>query len=156
MGRKALPTEVKRLKGTLQPCRTNAREPQIEGEVGEPPEYLSDRAKEIWANVVSWLPKEVLKPTDRAILETYCNMCALREVLQDRVNKFGAVSATKNEISAAFNALVKCNADIVKAASELGLTPSARSKVVQGYGDPTKNDEFTLDMFEVPNAAVAN
>lgn len=156
MGRKALPTEVKRLKGTLQPCRTNPREPQIAGEVGEPSDYLSDRAKEIWANVVSWLPDGVLKPTDRAILETYCNMCALREVLQARVNEFGAVAAGKNEINAAFNALVKCNADIVKAASELGLTPSARSKVAQGYGDPTKDDDFTLDMFEVENGAIAN
>ena len=149
MGRKALPTEIKRLKGTLQPCRTNPKEPRPDNPIGDPPAYMSERAKEIWYATVGYMPPGVLTACDTAVLETFCNMSALRETLQRQVNEAGAVASYKNEVAAAFNALVKCNADIAKAASELGLTPSARTKVAQGFGDPTKSDEFTLDMFEV-------
>ena len=41
-GRKPLPTAVKMLRGTLQKCRTNPREPQPKGDLVEPPEYMAD------------------------------------------------------------------------------------------------------------------
>jgi hypothetical protein len=44
-GSKPLPTAVKKLKGTLQKCRTNPREPQPQGDLVEPPEYMADGAK---------------------------------------------------------------------------------------------------------------
>ncbi len=147
MGRTPLPTEIKRLKGTLRPCRTNPKEPVPTELIGDPPEYMSDRAKEIWFNVVQYLPKGVITACDSGVLETYCNMSALREELQRIVNEKGAVLAYKNEISAHFNALDKANKAIAQAGSELGLTPASRQKVSQGYGDPTNDDEFTIDMF---------
>ncbi len=147
MGRKPVPTEIKRLKGTLRPCRTNPNEPVPTSEIGDPPEYMSDRAKEIWQNVVTYLPKGVVTACDTGVLETYCNMSAVREDLQRVVNEKGAVMQYKNEISAYFNALDKANKAIAQAGAELGLTPASRQKVSQGYGDPTNDDDFTLDMF---------
>lgn len=147
MGRKPLPTEIKRLKGTLRLCRTNPDEPQPSALIGDPPEYMDERAKEIWRQTVHFLPRGVVTMCDTGVLETFCNMCSVREKLQKKVNKEGAVSLYSAEINPAFNALVKCNNDIAKAASELGLTPSARQKVAQGYGDAADPDNETLDMF---------
>ena len=41
-GRKPLPTQVKQIKGTLQPCRTNYHEPTPEGLLVEPPDYMPE------------------------------------------------------------------------------------------------------------------
>ena len=136
------------MKGTLRPCRTNAAEPRPSAEIGDPPAYMSERAKEIWYTTVHYLPRGVVTMCDTGILETFCNMSAVREQLQAKVNKEGAVGVYSNEINAAFNALVKCESVIAKSASELGLTPSARQKVAQGFGDTADPDNVTLDLFD--------
>ena len=51
-GRKPLPTAIKKLKGTLQKCRTNPHEPQPEGDLVDPPEYTADGAKQAWRNAI--------------------------------------------------------------------------------------------------------
>lgn len=145
MGRKALPTEVKRLKGTLRPCRTNPFEPKPTDDIGEPPEYMSARAKEFWRETLKNMPKGVVKKCDSAVFESFCNALAMREKLQTMVDKYGAVESGK--VSGALNALMKVEALLAKTGSELGLTPSSRQKVAQGYGDPTNPDDFTMDMF---------
>ena len=47
-GRKPLPTRLKVLKGTAQPCRTNPREPRPEVVALDPPEYLGTTARAEW------------------------------------------------------------------------------------------------------------
>lgn len=145
MGRKALPTEVKRLKGTLRPCRVNPNEPTPTNDIGEPPPYLCDRAKEFWHTTLKNIPPGVIKKCDSAVFESFCNALAMREKIQTQVDRFGMVSAGK--VSGYLNALMKVEALLAKAGSELGLTPSSRQKVAQGYGDPTNPDGFTIDMF---------
>lgn len=145
MGRNPLPSEIKRLKGTLRPCRENKLEPQPNTPIGDPPEYMSDRAKEIWYNTVGYMPPGVITMCDTAILETYCNNCALREELQKKVNDGAVTYGTK--VAAEFRALKDVQMAIMQAGSQLGLTPAARQKVAQGYGDPTNNDDSTLDLF---------
>lgn len=147
MGRKPLPTEIKRLKGTLRPCRENKAEPKPFGVLGEPPDYLRPRAKEIWRNVLSFLPDGMITAADSAVLETYCTMCAMREDLQRKVDKEGAVSEYTGKLNPNFRALKDCQVAIAQAGSELGLTPASRSKVARGFGDPSKDDDFTLDLF---------
>ena len=44
-GRKPLPTKVKQIKGTLQKCRTNLREPKPQGDLVDPPDYMPEGAK---------------------------------------------------------------------------------------------------------------
>ena len=87
MGRKALPTEVKRLKGTLRPCRTNPFEPKPADDIGDPLEYMSARAKEFWRETLKNLPKGVVKKCDSAIFESFCKALAMREKLQAKVDK---------------------------------------------------------------------
>ena len=59
-GRKPLPVAVKKIKGTLQKCRTNPHEPRPGGRLGEPPEYMSDIAKEAWIYAVEKAPPGLL------------------------------------------------------------------------------------------------
>lgn len=147
MGRNPLPSEIKRLKGTLRPCRENKLEPQPDTPIGDPPDYLEDRAKAIWQNTLRYMPPGVITMCDTAILETYCSMCALREKLQKKVNEGSVTYGTK--VAPEFRALKDVQTAIMQAGSQLGLTPAARQKVAQGFGDPTNNDEFTMDMFAV-------
>ncbi len=55
-GRKPLPVAIKKIKGTLQKCRTNPHEPRPDGQLGAPPEYMSDIAKEAWTYAVENAP----------------------------------------------------------------------------------------------------
>lgn len=70
-GRKPLPTEVKRLKGTLQKCRTNPHEPQPTGELMEPPAYMTEGAKSAWRYALECAPPQLLRRLDMSVLEVW-------------------------------------------------------------------------------------
>lgn len=50
-GRPRKPTELKRQKGTLQPCRTNVNEPQLDPELLPPPDGLAPRVVEAYYSI---------------------------------------------------------------------------------------------------------
>ena len=69
-GRKPLPTEIKELQGTLQPCRTNYQEPKVRQKICEkaaPPETLSDEAKVHWNFVLEHEGAGWIKQCDRGM-----------------------------------------------------------------------------------------
>ena len=68
-GRKPLPVVVKEIKGTLQKCRTNVREPKPTTALCTPPEYMSDSAKEAWNYAVANAPPGLLSALNDAVLE---------------------------------------------------------------------------------------
>jgi hypothetical protein len=76
-GRKPLPVAVKKIKGTLQKCRTNPNEPRPMGKLGDPPEYMSDIAKEAWTYAVENAPPGLLSSLDAAVLERWANCAGL-------------------------------------------------------------------------------
>lgn len=151
-GRKPLPTEVKILQGTAQPCRLNPAEPKLEiGIEFEPPENLSPLAAEKWRFVVLNEGTQAIKRLDTVVLALYCALWAELEELQRIVDKSGQVlfdeAGVPQGINPAFNAKKKTEAQLIKVASELGFTPSSRSRVAATGKDPNA-DAFTLDMFD--------
>ena len=134
MGRKALPTEVKRLKGTLRPCRTNPFEPKPTDAIRAPPTYMSAHASQFCPATMTKLPTAVSKTSDSTLLRLFCNALAMREKLQAMVDKYGAVESGK--VSGALNALMKVEALLAKTGSELGLTPSSRQRSLRGTAIP--------------------
>ncbi len=72
-GRKPLPVEVKKIKGTLQKCRTNPRAPKPSGMLSTPPDYMSVSAKEAWNYAVTNSPPGLLSALDGAVLERWAN-----------------------------------------------------------------------------------
>ena len=84
-GRKPLPTEIKKLRGTLQKCRTNPHEPQPQGDLVAPPEYMSDGAKQAWRYAIDSAPEHLLRKLDMSVLEVWsCAADLYRKALRYR------------------------------------------------------------------------
>lgn len=96
-GRKPLPTEIKELQGTLQPCRTNYQEPKVRQKICEkaaPPETLSDEAKVHWNFVLEHEGAGWIKQCDRGMFEQYCELWA--EITKSRKEKRRSAQSSRN------------------------------------------------------------
>ena len=76
------PKELKVLEGTFRKDREPANVPEVEHCLPERPAYLSERAVEVWDDLVRWLGPEgrnVLTEADGLALGQYAQSCALYE-----------------------------------------------------------------------------
>jgi P27 family predicted phage terminase small subunit len=132
-GRKPLPTAVKKLQGTLQKCRTNHREPQPQGDLVEPPEYMSDGAKSAWRYAVESAPPHLLRRLDMSVLEVWAGAADLYRRAQAGLNKTGLLIKAPNTgvpMQSPYLAIANKQAQVMtKAAVEMGFTPASRSRI---------------------------
>lgn len=141
MARPRKPTAIKKLQGTLQPCRTNKDEPVISIDIKqiEPPEYLDDKAKDIWRFAVEQCPEGMLTSIDFSILaqwaDTVAKIIVCEKVLQREGmfivkepswDKEGTPIAHPHPMLKTQNELKFILKSIL---TELGFTPASRSKV---------------------------
>ncbi len=138
-GRKRVPTQIKLIKGTLQKCRTNPNEPKPVGDLGEPPDHLSEGAKHAWRQAVRCAPPNLLRELDAAILEVWCCAAALFREAQSGLQRTGLLVKAPNTglpMQSPYLAILNKQAQIMtRAATEMGFTPSSRSKVSINLGD---------------------
>ena len=134
-GRKPLPTTVKRIKGTLQKCRTNPREPKPQGDLVEPPDYMSDGAKSAWRYALECAPPHLLKRLDMSVLEVWACAADLYSKAQAGIGKTGLLIKAPNTgvpMQSPYLAIANKQAQIMtKAAVEMGFTPASRSRITQ-------------------------
>ena len=128
-GRKAIPDEIKRLRGTLRKDRVNKNQPKIGGILSNPPEILDKRAIGEWDHYVTLLDKiGVLKQTDSDVLAIMCNdikdykrycvkIKAQGEIVKGKVSPFIRL---KNEARKRF----------LEIAPLFGIDPVNRQKIV--------------------------
>ena len=159
-GRPRKPTALKKLKGTLQPCRTNKLEPNPEVQIPEMPETLKGTDAGSWETLGKKLKAMgVITDLDQMAFELLCGVyaeyVALRSALWvEDVSRPGnyiyepmyEVSVTNKDGST--NEYMKTRPEVAilsdawrrldKMLSNFGLTPSARSKVTMTDGG-TKN-----------------
>lgn len=132
-GRKPLPTAVKRIKGTLQKCRTNPCEPKPQGDLVEPPEYMSEGAKAAWRYALECAPPGLLRKLDMSILEVWASAADLYRKAQEGLLKTGLLIKTPNTgvpMQSPYLAIANKQAQIMtRAATEMGFTPASRSRV---------------------------
>jgi len=134
-GRKPLPAAVKKVKGTLQKCRINPHEPRPTGKLGEPPEYMSDTAKEAWRYAIENAPPGLLSSLDAAVLERWANCAGLyREALAkiNRAGVAGMIIKTPSGIlrrSPLMDVIRDLALEMKSYESEMGFTPASRSRV---------------------------
>ena len=95
-GRKPLPTEIKKLRGTLQKCRTNPHEPQPQGDLVAPPEYMSDGAKQAWRYAIESAPEHLLRKLDMSVLEVWSCAADLYRKAQIGITKTGLLIKAPN------------------------------------------------------------
>lgn len=126
----SVPTALKRLKGTDQPCRTNDMEPEPSTEIVKPP--LSESASEKWDEIVKVLQDcKVMTAADQDTLAHYCESWVLlqnayKECLQNSIIYDEHGIPQMNPIHRMQQQYFKQTLD---AARELGLTPASRTKV---------------------------
>ena len=147
-GRKPLPLAVKKIKGTLQKCRQNPNEPRPNGKLGEPPEYMSDIAKESWRYAVANAPAGLLSSLDASVLERWANCAGLYREALGKINRAGVagmIIKTPSGIlrrSPLMDVIRDLALEMKGYESEMGFTPASRSRVTlandtaQGHTDP--------------------
>ena len=154
MGRKATPTKLKLLKGNPGKRRINEDEPKPPSTIPKAPKHLCKDAKKEWKRVCKTLHTiGVLTEVDRAVLAAYCTAYALWERSWRAINEMSAsgklgaglmIKTTNGNMIQ--NPLVgtanKAAGDMVRFASELGMTPAARTKIKAGPGEKTGADKY--------------
>jgi len=147
-GRKPLPIAVKKIKGTLQRCRLNPHEPRPQGSLGEPPEYMSDIAKEAWTYAVENAPPGLLSSLDASVLERWANCAGLYREALGKINRAGVagmIIKTPSGIlrrSPLMDVIRDLASEMKGYESEMGFTPASRSKVQVRQESADKNDPW--------------
>jgi P27 family predicted phage terminase small subunit len=146
-GRKPLPTALKLASGGRFRF-VNRNEPQHPAlDEGVPPELAKDpRAAAEWSRLVPTLTRGHVLVTDRAALIGYCVKVGLWQRLEADALDAPPTVKTPNGIIVP-NPIIgmsnKAFALMLKAAAELGLTPSSRSRVVvTPAATPAAEDSF--------------
>ena len=146
MAGKPIPTAIKKARGTLRKDRTNHKEPEFsEDKDPSPAPFLQGYAREEWDRVYTELKdKGVLKFVDRMVLAGYC------EAYGEYRNAAEHLSKSKTQIFKTPNGSIqqvpyvsmKRNWMLVmlRYASELGITPSSRSRISADVDDGNKDD----------------
>jgi len=140
-GRKPKPTNVKLIQGTARVSRLNPKEPKPQPVRLEPPAFLNAYAKEEWNRVVDQLYNlGITSHLDLAVLAAYCQSFGRWREAEESLARFAAKDKATHGImmktqagNAIQNPLVgaanKAHSDVVRYAADLGMTPSARSRV---------------------------
>ena len=140
-GRKPLPAHLKVIQGNRGKRPIKAEAIEVEPTLPMPPPHLCDEAKVEWGRVAPMLyALRLLSDADLAALAAYCQSWAIFRQATDALNAMakgdpltkGLLIKTTNG-NAIQNPLVgianKAASDMVRYASEFGMTPSARARI---------------------------
>jgi P27 family predicted phage terminase small subunit len=139
-GRKPKPTALKVLEGNPGKRPLNASEPVYDGALGDPPAHLTPDQCVIWRNVLREAAKGLLKTVDEAVVAQYCISYDILQKCNASMAAHGGpvVHSTVvrdgielQEVSVApeVQVIQKQHVVLVRAASEMGFTPSSRSRL---------------------------
>lgn len=135
MARPRKPTAIKKLQGTLQPCRTNFNEPVPKKALNtvEPPDFLSKTARDLWVFALAQAPDELLTTLDFSVFACWADTMAKIIECQEILNREGPTVIDENLGVSKPHPMLKIQNDlkcILKGyLTELGFTPASRSKV---------------------------
>lgn len=104
-----------------------------EGTVGEPPEWLSESQKKGWRLAIQSVPDGLLKTIDASIFTIWVIAEDLHRDAAEKVAQYGTViksPGTQTPIQSPYLSVLNKQAQIMmRAAAEMGFTPSSRSRV---------------------------
>lgn len=150
MGRKPKPDHLKILSGTAQKCRMNPDAPPANTGVASCPDWLSDRAAEIFANLSAvLLGMGIASPDDQHALAMLASRLEEVELMTAVIEDGGRVYETEN---ATGGKMVRARPEVgmrneamrhaQSLLAEFGLTPAARLKV--SAGKPVQKNPFAV------------
>lgn len=132
-GRKPKPTALKLIQGTERPGRVNKLEPIPQGNLDDAPEWMTKSQKDGWTFAIRSSPKGLLKQLDKSALSVWVVSEDLHRQASEKLAQFGLLTKAPNTglpIQSPYLPIVNKQAAIMlKAASELGFTPSSRTRI---------------------------
>lgn len=152
-GRKPTPTHLKLIKGNPGKRPINPNEPKPELARPLPPPHLNDDAKVEWGRVIDRLfDLGLMTDLDRAALGAYCQAygrwsqaerALLKMAESDQLT--GALMIKTKNGNAIQNPLVgtanHAMSEMMRYASEFGMTPSARTRIDASFGAAVKEGD---------------
>lgn len=146
-GAKPKPTHLKLIEGNPGKRKLNRSEPKPKGALKDAPDWLTDEQKAGWDYAIEHAPNGLLKKLDQSALIVWVVAENLHRQATIAVGKFGLItkSPTKGEpMQNPYLPIINRQAQImIKAAAELGFTPSSRSRVeVHGDEEEDPSDRF--------------
>lgn len=132
-GTKPKPTAMKKLAGNPGKRALNKQEPKLPVDIPQPPEILNDAALTEWERVVKELfATGVITLADRAALAAYCMAYSRWLEAEEYLEQHSWTYTTEkgNEIQSPYVGIAnQLRMQVVKFATEFGMTPSSRSRV---------------------------
>lgn len=161
MPRPRKPTALKELAGTLQPCRTNEREPRLQPGVPLPPPHASAMARKVWPGIAGMLEEMgVLTAADapalEALCETYADLLRARQALDRGISDGEDLIAAAGDLTYVTEGkngkMLRARPEVAMVAdadrrlcmwlARFGLTPADRSRVSAAASGEQEEDEY--------------
>lgn len=133
-GRKPTPTALKLIAGNPGKRPINTDEPQPRSDLTQAPDWLTDRQRATWIEVVELAPAGLLKDIDASVFTVWVIAFDLYQEASEKLSRTGMLIKAPNTgvpMQSPYLAIVNRQAQIMmKAAAEMGFTPASRSRVV--------------------------
>jgi P27 family predicted phage terminase small subunit len=138
-GPKPKPVALHRLEGTYQRVRhaKRAAEPEAAGDLGElaPPQWLTERQRAIWADVIKRAPRGILRAIDRELVAAYCELVDRHQRAAEAQARLDAGEglpllirgATGLQVSPYVRVMNSAVLLMVRLQSEMGFSPAGRA-----------------------------
>lgn len=148
-GRKPRPTHLRLIAGNPGRRPMNKNEPVPTTNLTEPPEWMSPSQKDGWRYAMAHAPDGLLKKLDSSILTAWVVAEDVHRQATENVIKFGMLATnrrTGDVTQSPFLVIQRQQALLMmKGASELGFSPSSRSRVSR---EPDKEPDNPFSDFK--------
>ena len=163
-GRKPIPTLLKLVSATQRKHRANPAEPQPAGELLAPPEQMTDAQKEVWRYAIGNAPKGLLRFLDRDLFASWVmavaeiNLAEASLATEGPVVKKGGdqritINPDGTQVKTVRSATMvpspwtrirnEAFQRMVKATSELGFSPTSRSRITLAGANAKEANRFS-------------
>lgn len=153
-GTKPKPSHLRMIQGNPGGQPFNREEPIPAGDLQEPPEWITDSQKEGWRYAIQHAPRGLLKLLDRSALTVWVIAEDTHRQASIQVAKTGFLIKAPNTgvpMQSPYLAIQNKQAFLMmKAAAELGFTPSSRSQI---HVDTSKGNAFSNNGRRLPPAS---
>ena len=132
-GRKPKPTSLKLISMSHNIRKDSCGEPRPEGELCAPPEDLSEKQKVLWRHAIEHAPRGLLRHLDAQMLAIWVIAADMHHEAMLQVQKYGMVVKSPTQgvpVQSPYLPIINRQAEIMlRAASELGFSPTSRSRI---------------------------
>jgi len=143
-GRKAKPTALRLIEGNREHRPINGDEPKPSPIAPQPPEYLSEKALEVWNDLSPKLERlGILTEIDSLAFTALCiewsEYVRLRTMGGESIQTF---ESGAKQVAPEISISHKCLTQLLKLFGEFGLTPSSRSRLSISPEDDDDMDDL--------------